>query len=118
MRSMHATAWLASAAIALLLVGASSAETIYVAPKDSDDYAAAQELGGAAVERSFHKGLTRAAELLNEPGARTVSVLVAQGEYDAVTVVQSETSTGALHPLAQIAEAVHETMTWCSSWTR
>ncbi len=82
MRSMHATAWLASAAIALLLVGASSAETIYVAPKDSDDYAAAQELGGAAVERSFHKGLTRAAELLNEPGARTVSVLVAQGEYD------------------------------------
>jgi aspartate aminotransferase-like enzyme len=43
---------------------------------------------------------------------------LAQGEYDAVTVVQSETSTGALHPLAQIAEAVHETMTWCSSWTR
>ncbi len=33
---------------------------------------------------------------------------LAQGEYDAVTVVHSETSTGALNPIAEISEAVRE----------
>jgi len=33
---------------------------------------------------------------------------LAQGDYDAVTVVHSETSTGALNPLPEISEAVRE----------
>src|SRR5258706_4577151 len=35
------------------------------------------------------------------------------GEYRAVTVVHSETSTGALNPIVQISDAAHKHHVWC-----
>jgi hypothetical protein len=67
--------------VAALLATAASAETIYVAPNGSDDYEAAQGLDGHSVEKTLHRALNSAAELLNG-GATEVSVHVAEGEYD------------------------------------
>jgi predicted phosphoserine aminotransferase len=40
--------------------------------------------------------------------ARQVGEAVGRGDYDAITVVHSETSTGVLNPIGEIAAAVHE----------
>ena len=73
------------AACALLAAQPAQADSyvILVAPKDSPAYAAAQAReNGSTVfaERTLHRGLTRAAELLAS-GSHTVSVYVAQGVY-------------------------------------
>ncbi len=57
---------------------------IFVAPKDSPAYtfAQSQEDGRRQfAERTFHRALTKAAELLNQPGAHTVTIAVAAGSY-------------------------------------
>jgi hypothetical protein len=57
--------------------------SIYVARKGTDAYKAAQEKEDETsifAERTFHRALNRAAELLQE-GPHTVSILVAAGEY-------------------------------------
>lgn len=58
--------------------------TVYVAPKKSAAYEFAKAQADDETlfaERSFHKGLGQAAELLAAGGAHTVTVLVAGGEY-------------------------------------
>lgn len=73
-------------ALALILLcmtaGLASAEVIYVAPKGTPDYDAAAALGGHGVESTLHAAMKTAADLLNEGGAREVSIYVAEGEYD------------------------------------
>ena len=57
---------------------------IYVAPKNTPAYTAAQSMEDEQfkfAERTFHRALTRAADLLNQPGAHTVTVWVASGSY-------------------------------------
>ncbi len=76
--------------ILLLLAGAAAgfqvpagAETrvLYVAPRETPAFAAAERLGGP-VQPSLHRALDQAAEAVNQPGPQTVTVMVAAGEYD------------------------------------
>lgn len=70
---------IAAVLVSLVLAGIAFADVIYVAGKDTADYQAAQSLDGTA-ERTLHAALTKAAEALNQPGAREVSILVAEGD--------------------------------------
>lgn len=57
---------------------------IYVAPRDTPAYAAAQSKEDDQhqfAERTLHRALTKAAELLNQPGQHRVIVAVAAGSY-------------------------------------
>lgn len=58
---------------------------IYVAPRDTPAYATAQSKEDGQyqfAERTLHRALTRAAELLNQPGEHRVIVAVAAGSYN------------------------------------
>ena len=58
--------------------------TIYVAPKDTPAYANAQSLEDGQqkfAERTFHRALTNAAEILNQPGEQNVVIAVAAGSF-------------------------------------
>lgn len=58
---------------------------IYVAPRDTPAYAAAQSKEDGQyqfAERTVHRALTKAADLLNQPGPHTVLVAVAAGSYN------------------------------------
>jgi hypothetical protein len=58
---------------------------ILVAPKDSPAQAVAKEKANDAsvfAERTLHRALTKAAELLNQPGSHEARVIVAKGRYD------------------------------------
>ena len=75
----------------LIVITAASAQSafadqymIYVAPKDTPAYAVAESKENgqdAFAERTFHRALRRAADLLNAPGAHTVTVWVAAGSF-------------------------------------
>ncbi len=57
---------------------------IFVAPKDSPAYAIAQSREDGQyqfAERTVHRALNRAAEILNAPGTHTVTVAVSAGSY-------------------------------------
>lgn len=89
MKARNTICLLMLAAWMLLLVLPAQANEyiILVAPKDSPAYAFAQSKANDTnvfAERKLHRGLTRAAELL-QAGTHTVKVFVAQGQYTGKT---------------------------------
>lgn len=84
MKRMYSLLLLAAFLLLAALPAQANTYAILVAPKDSEAYAFAQTKANdqtVFAERTLHRALTRAAELL-QSGDHTVMVMVAQGVYD------------------------------------